>query len=308
MMNPKEYLRSRFPESLFSAINSEEYLSSLYLGADNAKNLNVVIAGLCRDTIDTIHQTMCRLQHMSSLFKSSKIVIYENDSCDGTSEVLKGYSLQNDNLILIQEKLNNEGYKGFNTENLYQPTDTSFERAEYLAGLRNMYLEEIRLIQTPIDYVIVVDLDLEGGWSYDGILNSFAYDSWSAMTGNGVLFRKKNTSHKNLTEAEYERLFFDTWAYRQYGNEKVLSSGDTNKLVFDRGESPTAVFSNFNGIGIYKYDDLIRCEYGALEHEDGTVDCDHPFLHKQMRDNGCSIYLNPSLITLYSPHEFSVNI
>ena len=68
------------------------------------------------------------------------------------------------------------------------------------------------------------------------------------------------------------------------------------------------VFSNFNGLGIYRFEDIIRCEYGAEQHEDGTVDCDHPYLHKQIRNNGGSIYLNPSMITLYSPHEFSLKI
>ena len=67
------------------------------------------------------------------------------------------------------------------------------------------------------------------------------------------------------------------------------------------------MFSNFNGLGIYKFEDLIQCEYGAIRHDNETVTCDHPFLHKQMRDKGGTIYLNPSLITLYSPHEFSHN-
>ena len=68
------------------------------------------------------------------------------------------------------------------------------------------------------------------------------------------------------------------------------------------------MFSNFNGLGIYKFEDVLGCTFSAEENEDGTVTNEWAYYHREMRKLGKKIFLNPSLVTLYSPHEFSVNI
>ena len=246
---------------------------------------------------------------MSQFFNDYKIIIYENDSTDGTSERLRKHAHWDRNFILLQDTTGHKQYRGFDAIDP-EGAEVSLERAEYLASLRNIYLRKIRELNSvfPVDYAIIVDLDLEGGWSYDGVLDSFSYPGWSAMTGNGLLFREKKVTFNGHAEVEYERLFFDTWAYREYGTELLPPSDETNLKNFERGEPPFEVFSNFNGIAIYKYSDLEKCEYGAGDNGDDTITCDHPFLHKQMRDLGCNIYLNPSMISLYSPHEFSAQL
>jgi len=178
----------------------------------------------------------------------------------------------------------------------------------YLGKLRqrcNDWIKDINKFFS-VDYVIIIDLDLDGGWSYDGIFNSFGYSDWSAMTANGFEYKeKKIESEQGVEYLEYERLFFDTFAYKKYGSWEVLDSEETNRLKFDRGEEPFKVYSNFNGVGIYKYEDMIDCTFGAHQNPDGTVINEWSFMHNQMIKNGCDIYLNPSLITLYSPTEYS---
>ena len=242
--------------------------------------------------------------------------MYENDSDDGTAERLKEYASKDNQFILIQEST---GHKGFDS------TSKTLDRALYLSMLRNICKNLIVHLHysCKIDYVIVIDLDLEGGWSYDGILNSFAYDldGWSAMTANGIRYESRITrlkDHHSVWDSRLEctRYLHDTWAYRDYGCEELKAdvhhpgtgSKGVSSYALERGDPPIEVFSNFNGLGIYKFENMIQCEYGAEKHENGTVDCDHPYLHKQIRNNGGSIYLNPSMITLYSPHEFSLNI
>jgi hypothetical protein len=261
-------------------------------------NHNVVITGLCRNIINVLPQTVARLRKTAELFKEAKILIYENDSDDGTSEALREECDGDSNIILKQDITGHKMYG--KTRELARPM--------YLGKLRQMCNGWIRDINKffPIDYIIVIDLDLDGGWSYDGILNSFGYDHWSAMTANGFEYKeKKIESEQGVDYLEYERLFFDTFAYKRYGSWEVVDSQETNRLRFERGEDPFRVYSNFNGVGIYKYEDMIDCTFGAHQNPDGTVINEWSFMHNQMIKNGCDIYLNPSLITLYSPTEYS---
>jgi len=299
-MNP-HYIKSRFPESLFSALNAEEYINSLYLGMNVASNQNVVITGLCKNIAPVLDHTISRLYQTSQLFSGCKFLIYENDSTDGTAERLRQYAAKDINFTLIQEPTGHSGFDSISRE---------VARPLYLGQLRNRCQDAIVELSRfhSIDYVIVIDLDLDGGWSYDGILNSFSYDldGWSAMTANGLMYREKTIKAGDQSEVEIERLFHDTWAYRKFGDEDLKKCEVINLMKFDRGEPPIGVFSNFNGLGIYKLEDIIGCKFGAEENEDGTVTNEWSYYHREMRKAGKNIFLNPSLITLYSPHEFSV--
>lgn len=300
-MKAKDYLYSRFPESLFQATgDTQEYLGRLFEGIERASKLNVVITGLCRNVIDTLDHTMARLYKTAKFFHDCKIVIYENDSNDGTSERLRGYAEKDKDLFLIQE---NTGHKQFGATR-------ELERPLYLGELRNKSQDFILSLNKfyNIDHVIVIDLDLEGGWSYDGLINSFSYSGWSAMTANGLLFREKRVSGGDDVEIEIERLFQDSWAYRDYGDETLKPCEVTNLYKFERGEKPKEVFSNFNGLGIYRLEEIKDCRFGAEENEDGTVTNEWSYYHREMRSRGSHVFLNPSMITLYSPHEFSYKV
>jgi hypothetical protein len=139
-------------------------------------------------------------------------------------------------------------------------------------------------------------------------LNSLSYDHWSAITANGIEFKEVHILNEDTGETaiEYCKFFFDTWAYKEYGNESVMHSDTVNEYVFHRGEEPIEVFSNFNGFGIYKYEEASECKFDAEENPDGTVINEWSYYHREMRERGGSIFLNPSMITLYSPHEFSL--
>ena len=294
MINTEHYIYSKFPESLFPSQDPVENASRLLKGLRVTSNKSVVIAGLCRNIRNRVHQSIARLNKTASLFGECSFVIYENDSDDGTSEILKDYALKDSRIHLIQESM---GWDQFERTRDYN-------RAKYLSDLRNNYLNYIDDNLSP-DYVIVIDLDIEGGWSYDGILNCFSYTGWSVMSSNGISFREKKLTFKDQTEIEYERILFDTWAFRSMDNEDVIPDGSVNHLQFNRGEKPQKVFSNFGGLAIYNWKEMRDYRYGATRHDDGSVTCDHPFIHKQIRNNGGSIFLNPSMITLYSPTEFS---
>ena len=294
----RNYLYKRFPESLYPPHDPEQYYSRIVKGLEVARNSSVMITGICRNIEPIIHHSIARLEHTASLFKNCDVLLLENDSTDKTSELIKKYSNEKEWLELIQFEDGQEAFE----------RTREVARAEYLGSLRNQCLDHIDTQK--YDYIICIDIDLDGGWSYDGILHSLSYQDieWSAMTGNGIIYRHVEVDKgQDKIYGAYQRLFFDTWAYRDYGNENPVFSEVVNMYEFDRGEEPVEVFSNFSGIGIYK-PQLLNYRYGASENEDGTVNNEHSFIHKLMRDDGHKIYLNPSMIALYSPTEYSLQI
>jgi hypothetical protein len=116
-------------------------------------------------------------------------------------------------------------------------------------------------------------------------LNTLGH-SLDVCGSNGLLYRKQDD--------KVQRLYFDSWAYRGLNEEY---DPDINLLTINRGDSPYEVDSCFGGMCIYKYDTLNGLKYT-------NEDCDHVTLHKQIRNNGYRIWINPSQITLYTEHYY----
>tara|TARA_B110000902_G_C14128254_1_gene520906 strand:+ start:51 stop:965 length:915 start_codon:yes stop_codon:yes gene_type:complete len=294
-----EYYYSRFPEDVFSVENPEAFKRRVLDGLKICKSLNVAFCCLGRDIEPVLHANMCRINKTASFFNKAQIFIVENDSSDNTASMLQQYRQKDNRINVISASVSDK--------KLYNNIGSgavSIERVSKMATLRNIYLDEISSLKS-IDYVIVIDLDLEGGWSYDGLLNCFALrrSKWSAMTANGVLFLEGSLSLNNKIASKVKRQFFDTWTFRDLGQEEFLGHSLCREMILEKGEDPIEVGSNFNGLGIYKYEDIIKCEYRPSTSDD-PVCCEHVSLHQQIRKNGGKIFINPSLITLYSPTEY----
>jgi hypothetical protein len=294
-----EYYYSRFPESLFSVGNPENFKARVLGGLEKCKRLNVAFCCLGRDIEPVLHANMCRINKTASFFNKAQIFIVENDSSDNTAPMLQQYAFKDERVKVISASISDKkSYSDTGDEAI------SIDRVSKMATLRNIYLDELSGLKN-IDYVIVIDLDLEGGWSYDGFLDCFSgqRSAWSAMTANGLLFQEDSLSVNGKAASKIKRQFFDTWTFRDLGQEEFLGHGIYRKMILEKGEDPIEVGSNFNGLGIYKYEDIIKCEYRPSTSDD-PVCCEHVSLHQQIRKNGGKIFINPSLITLYSPTEY----
>ena len=285
----KNFYISQFPEALFEVTNKDRFKEKVSLGFDICKKTNIVFCGMCRDINNLLETSLARVYKTCSFFNEHRILILENDSTDGTSERLSELVDGNDKVKLINPVLEDKKY--YRSEG---DEATSFDRVAKMATIRNLYLDEIQNYEN-IDYVIIADLDIEGGWSYEGLLSSFGYDGWSAMTSNGIKLR--NELNKGF-------LFFDTWTFRELGVDKFEGYLKYDSLQFQKGEEPVEVNSNFGGFGIYRYKDILNCEYRPFSQTE-DVCCEHVSLHEQMRYNGGKIFINPSLTALYSPTEYS---
>lgn len=281
--NSIQWYISHFPESQFPCVKThkEEYVRRLCKGKTRAEKSNILICGIARNTENNVIYDIARINKLRSYFKDSSVFIYENDSSDNTYQVFKTCS----DFTILSEKRNPPPF-----------TDPKgFDRRHYMAMARNEYLKYAKqYVKTNhVDFLIILDLDLLGGWSYHGVLNSIGQPDWDVIGSNGIYYRPTNRP-----EHPHTRLFYDTWAFRYLDKPEPADDKQLNLLRFNRGEPLIKVNSCFGGLAIYRPQFL---------HENiwyNDYDCDHPTLHNKLVERGYEIFLNPSQITLYNRTEY----
>ena len=286
-MNAIKWYTSKFPESLYPCDEEtqQDYNIKVIGGRQKMAESTVVICGIARDVSKNIMATLARIERLGKMFLDYRVVIYENDSTDGTDVILKEWESQNYKVKIITEKLNAVKHE----------QDDSLGRMTDLAVYRNKYLDHILSKNIVPDYILVADLDLPGGWSYEGICNSFGYDNWSVMGSNGLLYGLSETLTDEDGKPMMRRVYYDAHAFRRLGHPKPHRHSEINVIAYNRGEEPFKVRSCFGGIGIYKSDVF---KHGAKY---AGPECEHVGLHNGLIEVGIdNIYMNPSQIILYS--------
>jgi hypothetical protein len=158
-----------------------------------------------------------------------------------------------------------------------------------MAQYRNRCLDVLRRELPHFDFAVVVDTDLQGGWSYDGIANTFGHDSWDFVGSNGIIFKRIGAAFNAAVQ-------YDAWAFRTDEAFTPHSTADVNSLAWERGEPLVPVTSCFGGLGVYRMAAYLSARYDGWDTE-------HVPLHSQMRAAGFTrCFLNPSQITVYGRH------
>lgn len=296
---------TNFPEYIFPARNNPElYNYCVQEGQQICNNASIFFCGIARDIGPYLERNILRIHRTGDMFKNYGVFIYENNSTDDTVDILQRY--KSDIFNFYSETTSGDDYKR-RTDDMYG----SF-RCEILAKCRNQYLKYLRSISEVYDYICVLDLDLLGGWSYDGISHAIftmeSDQSYGCVSSYGVL--SEHTNSRNIdSEADEPNIMYDSLAFRPIGWKMgalhVLHTPVFNRVEAQRGNPPIEVQSNFGGMAIYKYKALIDKEYGSAELEDGHIDPDHVVINWQIFQAGWKIILDPSMIVSYSHHKYS---
>ena len=260
--------------------------------------LNVVIYGTIRDIEEHFFTSFSNLENISNLFAKSVVIIFENDSTDNTRAKLIKWSQE------VSIKMEKHIILKDNLIELYPL------RAHRLAYCRNCILNYIydNNYHLTYDYAIHCDLD-NRFWSidYTSICSCFQYNpnSWDAMT----------CVNKNKT-------YYDFWALRcdqSWFNINIFSCDAENvdynskieefENLLKNTNGLIQVTSSFNGLGVYKLSSIINCRYNADYFcnvcNNANIGCkednDHIGLHKQMINNGCTIFINNKMYIQSTP-------
>lgn len=251
-----------------------------YSGAErHANSKTICFLGCARDCGEGLQARIDELNSIASMFRSSTLMVFENDSTDGTAEVLCERASLGDLLLFRESGL-----------------DEIFPlRTQRLSYGRNLLLR--RALSYQPDYLCVIDLDgvVNLARLSEGLLTCFAYpDVWDAVFP------------VNLDK------YFDLWAFRHNGlmphdyevfiNDlsPVLPAAETLNYVMRAQEMLglknmsgwLRVESAFGGVGLYRAGAFAFSNYRG-DYPDGIRVCEHVAMHCGPEGRRRRLYINP---------------
>lgn len=294
--HPTWYNRD-FPEQSFrpptirSAVSYDQKVAEGYI---TAKSKRVVFVSLARDVASHLPTAFARIESMGAIFKEYKFVIFENDSRDGTRQIIRTKSLQDRRIDLMECPESSEcrlNSMAASSHGLIHKT-----RFEKMAKYRNLCLEHVRKFYSDYDYMVVIDIDLVGPVSVDGFAHCFSYPMpWDAMCANGMVSRPLSMGASLYRYDSLARLMVGSRPESSKIGIVARHLCQIARRSARRGEKPVLVRSEFNGAAIYQLPRLLSS--GASYS--GTY-CEHVSLHLDMSSRGLDqIFMNPSFMLLH---------
>lgn len=280
------HITQPFNESAFlpPSVLGPGYQSHVSLGYREMRQRRVVIAGLARDLQQILPLTIDRIERLGSFFAEYRVIVYENDSVDNSLMLLNEWAERNTNVRICSES---------RQDPVNRPA-RCLSRAARMAYYRSQCHRQVQAGFADFDNVILVDMDLEGGWSYDGVANTFGQTAWDFVGAYGIIFRRQRMSPNCVAH-------YDAWAYRVDEDFAPLSTKEVNAIHFERGEPLHPVTSCFGGLGVYQMPAYLAGRY------DGS-DVEHVTFHRHMRQRGFRrTFLNPSQIAVYGRKHRSLD-
>lgn len=264
---------SRFAPTAELASNYDQRIAA---GLEKMRDSRIVIAGLARNVAKHIPRLRTTIAQLGKRFADYRVLFYENDSSDQTPQLLQQWAREDSRIKLISESLGDP---------VHLP-ERCLHRAERMSFYRSRCQAEILDRWSDFDQVVLMDTDLEGGWSGDGIANTYGHDDWDFVGSNGIIYRRVGIT-PNIP------IQYDAWAFRMHEDYRLMTTREVNQLVFRRGEPLKPLASCFGGLGVYQMQAFQNGVYSG-------GDIEHVGFHRTMREKGFGrIFLNPSQIVIY---------
>jgi hypothetical protein len=293
----------KFPDEYFPVKNSleKDYNQKVQEGKLLSSGLNVLFCAVCKDVANVVEKSISMCHATGEYFADYRVFMYENNSSDNTAEVIE--SLNDDKVILHSEFIEEGSYVRANV--------TLEKRCTLISNARNKYVDYVNK-NNNYDYIFVFDTDIEGGWSLDGVFNSIYYlennKDFGCMTSYCVLSGPQNNPLEQVDCRNW--LMFDSFAFRFYNPSDwsfPINIAKHNYIRATKGDKPTPVNSNFNGMCIYRPECFKDNKYYVKNYGvDYKTDSEHVGFYNTIWKKGLKVMLNPSMITSISNHKYSV--
>lgn len=275
------------PSSLGCSFDSDK----IKLGLDYYKTKNVIIAGLIRDSADSIDIMKKNVAKFASIFASYKVLVIENDSKDDTREILLEWAKSNPNITVLGCGINADTCE-LNLPPASYKTKNE-KRIRKMVLLRNIYMDYIAQnssLFTNFDFLVAIDFDIKGTFYLDGI-GSSGYNFMSKKELDGICANGLGLS--DMIVGVYKR-YHDPYAHKEIGeigSDSLFNVGNFWQIPnCDHGD-PKKLRSCFNGLTIYRLSSIINKKY-TYDIERGETLCEHVTFNSQMNN----IYIDPGLI------------
>lgn len=253
------------------------YDAGVALGKATAASTDAVIVAICRNAMPALPNTLLLSALMRKHFRSCPMFVFENDSEDGTGEVLEAIAADHDWFHIKRETLGGIDARGFERE-----------RTERLAYCRNQCLTWVRANAADTSWVIVLDTDPAGGFSVDGVFNSIGRlgermaEASSRQAGGMASYSLYRTASGIA--------HYDAWAARPPSwwrdRREEIGFNWFSAFLPPVGSPPCPMNSAFGGLAVYSTRAYLSGWYSG-------EDCEHVAHHKRMSEAGYQLWLNP---------------
>lgn len=272
----------------------DDYHDSVVTGITVAKDARVMVVGLAREIAKILPVTLDRIECLAPSFHEFRVHVVENDSTDGTDEILREWTPDFDFTFDSQQH-----------DRPHLPASRGADRTRPLAEYRQRCVEEAKLYD--LDYVIVMDLDAWGGFLVEGIMSSIAHLGESGRRGR--LFEPEPDyfgmasiglgQMPGFEDAEGKPQWFnyDAWAHRPTWSWRQRPEMWFHHWIPPFGCPPIEVNSAFGGLCVYNHEDYIKGQYSGVLF--GQGDCEHVAFHRSIwKATGRRMAINPSSVGL----------
>jgi hypothetical protein len=261
---------------------------------------SIIICALARDCSAALQHNIPRIEDLRSNFKSSDVVVIENDSKDNTKQILLDWSRKSSGVNLIMEDHHTDTL--IQRDELNPSPGTSTGRIEKMSQYRNQYLNWIELSKIEPDYILILDIDVIS-FSVKGVIDTLE----SAPENWGGLFAYGYTDQK-LAGKTIHKIFHDLYAFVE--RKPVAGTYLTHAEMFRNSKKLTQlirlnkfypVISAFGGLGLYKYEAIKGLHYVALKNEDPIMEavCEHIPFNIDVIDRGYKNYIAREMTVYY---------
>ena len=275
------------------------YEKTLAKGIREASRTKVLIVGMVRDVAKSIPAIREKVERIGKHFLDYKVLIVENDSVDGTRNLLFQWKKTTPRVTILGCGVDSRSACQIPKTPKTVGHAASRPRIEKMAMLRNIYLDYIRTLpEGEYPYSLIWDLDSLSVLYEDGVLHTIGTMAKDPTIGVSCA--------NGIYNWGFFTYYYDTYAHLEKGetydpDDKMahnLRHGALESRYY-RGEDPAEVDSCFSGFTIYRTDVLTKSKYDLPE---GKLVCEHVALHQRMPKNIKKV-VNPSMINLVLLNE-----
>jgi Glycosyltransferase sugar-binding region containing DXD motif len=273
-----------FPEQAFPprAADAARYRAQVSRGSELAAASSIAFLVMLHNRLDLALLLRARLERYAACFGRARVLLLCDDSSDGTAQVMADWQRARPELVSNVPAPS------------VSPGLTGYAR---MSRLRNTLLAASES-EPSTDYVAVLDGDLEGPVSEQGLLHSIAlFHGPGAASAPGAIAALGVNNWVGVPGLVpfLGYSYYDPIAFREHCWQRVESDRAVRGRLgaLRRGSEPLTVKSAFGGLTLYR-GKLLR----GLRYDEGTRDCEHVSLHRALAARGVALVINPSLLLL----------
>ena len=217
----------------------------------------VLICGIGRNIESAVENTIQSAEKLGECFLDYRVIIYENNSTDGTKKLLRQWAKKNRKVVLLSEYVRKK-------QLVHDFAMKRLNRTEAIARARNQVLD---VAMSPkfddYKYIIWADLDFARPWDVEQVVETILHPEheWDAVLAYGQydLFAFRD----ERCPIGYELIGLSYWDHL----DRVAK-----EFVIDPEGPWRKVYSAFGGLGIYRRSSIQGCRYcGVITPELETL-------------------------------------